>query len=236
MPAGNSLDRPCGCAGAPLRRSRACATSIAPDTIADRRTATWDRYPSLSSSLSIRVSLLVVSLLALALLFTLPRGFDSARWLAAEDDPVRLSDLALEKRFDSQIAAREIEAALAAGDVELAESFLALARERGVAVDRFARRPYRGRHDGVGHDGPRRRAIRARVRGRRAGRSHEPCRNRGRRSVRVRRCARRGAGRGAARARRRGRRADPRPRLRRACGHRWNLCEPRRRRTGARRA
>jgi hypothetical protein len=85
--------------------------------------------------LSIRLSLLAASVLALALLFTLPRGFDSARGLAVEDDPVRLSDLALEKRFDSQIAAREIEAALAAGDIELAESFLALARERSFAID-----------------------------------------------------------------------------------------------------
>ena len=40
------------------------------------------------------------------------------------------------KALRSAVAAREIEAALAADDVDLAESFVALARERGVAVDR----------------------------------------------------------------------------------------------------
>src|SRR5262245_10760960 len=68
-------------------------------------------------------------------MLVLPRGFDAARLLAAQDDPVRLADLALEKRFDTRIAAQEIEAALGVGDFDLAASFLALARERGVAVE-----------------------------------------------------------------------------------------------------
>jgi hypothetical protein len=85
--------------------------------------------------LSIRLSLFAAALLVVAALLTVPRGIDAARWLAAEDDPVRLAELGVEKSFDSRVAAREIEAALAAGDFELAESFLALARERGIAVE-----------------------------------------------------------------------------------------------------
>src|SRR5207344_1646229 len=38
------------------------------------------------------------------------------------------------KSFDATVATREIEAALAAGDTELARSFVDLAAERGVAV------------------------------------------------------------------------------------------------------
>ncbi len=54
---------------------------------------------------------------------------------AIADDPVKISDRALEHRFDSATAEREIRAALAANDVDLAQSFVALAADRGVAVD-----------------------------------------------------------------------------------------------------
>src|SRR5438105_15569254 len=85
--------------------------------------------------LSIRLSLPLVGALALAAWLIVPQGFAVARWLAAEDDPVALSGLALDKAFDAQVARREIEAALTAGDVELAQSFVALAEERNVPVD-----------------------------------------------------------------------------------------------------
>lgn len=87
------------------------------------------------TSLSIRLSLLLAGVLAIAAWLVLPRGIEAGHWLAAEDDPARLADLALDRSFDARVAAREIEAALHAGDVELAESFIALARERNVAVD-----------------------------------------------------------------------------------------------------
>jgi hypothetical protein len=63
-----------------------------------------------------------------------PGGLEAAREIAAADDPVRLSELALDKSFNAAIATREIEQALAAGDAELARSFLDLAGERGVAL------------------------------------------------------------------------------------------------------
>src|SRR5712691_8148958 len=87
------------------------------------------------TSLSICLSLLLAAALAIAAWLVLPRGIEAGHWLAAEDDPARLADLALDRSFDARVAAREIEAALHAGDVELAESFIALARERNVTVD-----------------------------------------------------------------------------------------------------
>ncbi|MCC6778550.1 MAG: hypothetical protein IT537_18290 [Hyphomicrobiales bacterium] len=73
--------------------------------------------------------------LALAALTLGPRAVDSAQQLATQDDPVAISDRALARRFDAAVAAREIEAALAADDPDLARSFVELAQERNVAVD-----------------------------------------------------------------------------------------------------
>lgn len=64
-----------------------------------------------------------------------PRGVYSGKLLAAADDPARLSDLALDRAFNADVATREIEAALATDDIELAQSFVALAQDRGVALD-----------------------------------------------------------------------------------------------------
>jgi hypothetical protein len=55
--------------------------------------------------------------------------------LAAADDPVRISDQALDRVFNGDVAEREIRSALVTGDTDLAQSFLDLAADRGVAVD-----------------------------------------------------------------------------------------------------
>jgi hypothetical protein len=73
--------------------------------------------------------------LALGAAWTLPRGIDAGRTLAARDDPARMTDLKLERSLDAAVADKEIRAALAAGDPELAQSFIQLARERAVAID-----------------------------------------------------------------------------------------------------
>lgn len=71
-------------------------------------------------------------LIALALL---GRGIDAQQQLASADDPVKISNRALDRQFNQDVAQREIQSALAAGDSDLAQSFLDLAHDRGVLVD-----------------------------------------------------------------------------------------------------
>ena len=51
------------------------------------------------------------------------------------NDPATISDRALDGVFDRAVAEREIKAALAAGDLDLAQSFLDLSVERAVVID-----------------------------------------------------------------------------------------------------
>jgi hypothetical protein len=54
---------------------------------------------------------------------------------AVADDPVKITDQALERTFNRGVAEREIRGALAADDIDLAQSFVALAADRTVAID-----------------------------------------------------------------------------------------------------
>jgi hypothetical protein len=65
-----------------------------------------------------------------------PHARDAGRILAAQDDPAELADVRLNSalRNDPQLIARNIEAALAASDADLAGSFVELARERSIPV------------------------------------------------------------------------------------------------------
>jgi hypothetical protein len=60
---------------------------------------------------------------------------DEAQRYAAADDPVAISDRALDRVLNQAVAEREIHAALATGDIDLAQSFVDLAVERGVQLD-----------------------------------------------------------------------------------------------------
>jgi hypothetical protein len=91
--------------------------------------------PRLNTVLNAVLGLMVAAGLALAAVWTVPRGIDAGRTLAARNDPAQIADLALDRGFDAGVAEREIRAALAAGDPELAQSFIELARERAVAID-----------------------------------------------------------------------------------------------------
>jgi hypothetical protein len=72
---------------------------------------------------------------AIAALTVLPRGYLAESLLSAQDDPGKLAEIALDRSFNATVAAREVSAALAADDPDLAQSFLDLARERKVPVD-----------------------------------------------------------------------------------------------------
>jgi hypothetical protein len=86
----------------------------------------------------IRIRIVTAVLFAIACgvaaLLVVPRGIKAESVLAVQDDPAQLADVALDGSFDASVTAREIEAALAAKDADLAKSFLDLARDRHVAV------------------------------------------------------------------------------------------------------
>jgi hypothetical protein len=83
----------------------------------------------------VRLCLLAAGLCLLGAVVLLPRAYESVNWLLIADDPAALADRKLVTAFDAGIATREIEAALAAKDPELAKSFVDLALDRQVAID-----------------------------------------------------------------------------------------------------
>jgi hypothetical protein len=95
--------------------------------------------PELQAKLSrqrpIGIALLTAAVLAALACYVVPRGIEARSLLAIEDDPVRIANRALDEKFNVELALREIEAALAARDAELAQSFVELAAERHVALD-----------------------------------------------------------------------------------------------------
>jgi hypothetical protein len=72
---------------------------------------------------------------ALAAVVLIRGGLEARNRVAAEDDPVTIAEQGLVQTFNQDVAKREIQAALEASDVDLAQSFLDLARERNVMVD-----------------------------------------------------------------------------------------------------
>jgi hypothetical protein len=89
--------------------------------------AALGRHPVAAAALGV--------LFAIAAAFFLRGGVAAHQRLAAADDPVAVTDQALAASFDRDVAEREIRNALAAGDVDLAQSFVALAAERNLPID-----------------------------------------------------------------------------------------------------
>ena len=74
-------------------------------------------------------------LFAIAAAVFLRGGIAAQARLTTADDPVAVTDQALAASFDRDVAEREIRNALATGDVDLAQSFVALAAERNLPID-----------------------------------------------------------------------------------------------------
>jgi len=68
-------------------------------------------------------------------LMLLPLGYQALRLHLVADDPPALAAVALAPMLTPERTAQEIDAALAAGDAGMAESFVTLADQRGLAVD-----------------------------------------------------------------------------------------------------
>ncbi len=99
----------------------------------------WERELELLRRSTARIpragpALFALAAVALALVsaYAVPRAVVV---LGGLNDPVRIADYALDGRFDAAVAKREIEAALAARDADLAHSFVDLAVDRHVAID-----------------------------------------------------------------------------------------------------
>jgi len=84
---------------------------------------------------SIGPALLTAAMLAVAAVYAVPRGMEANTLLEIEDDPAQIADRALAEKFDAGVAQREIDAALAAKDADLANSFVELATSRNVPLD-----------------------------------------------------------------------------------------------------
>jgi hypothetical protein len=80
-------------------------------------------------------ALIVLAVAAVLAGYIVPRGFEAQALLAIKDDPAAIADRALDLTFTSATAEREIEAALAVEDADLAQSFVDLAVARQVAID-----------------------------------------------------------------------------------------------------
>lgn len=95
------------------------------------------KVKTLAPAARLRVGLLVVTaaLCGAGAVMALPRAHEAAMLLWAQDDPAELAEHQLSRSFNAEVAAREITAALAAKDLELAKSFVELAQARNVAVD-----------------------------------------------------------------------------------------------------
>src|SRR5688572_30520811 len=80
-------------------------------------------------------TLLTAIACGVAALIAVPRGIEAESILSSENDSVKITDHGLAQTVTPELIRREIEAALGAGDPDLAKSFVDLAEDRGIAVD-----------------------------------------------------------------------------------------------------
>jgi hypothetical protein len=93
-----------------------------------------DEVPAKAARLRIGLLTIAALVCGVGAVMVMPRAYEAAALLLAQDDPAELAERQLDRAFDATVAAREIEAALRDDDLDLAESFIELARARGVPV------------------------------------------------------------------------------------------------------
>src|SRR5689334_2359805 len=94
----------------------------------------WMRRLRLGSALAGALGCMALSVAVCAALW--PHAREATAILAAQDDPAALSDIHINSalRSNQALIADHIEAALAEGDSDLANSFVELARDKGIAI------------------------------------------------------------------------------------------------------
>jgi hypothetical protein len=78
---------------------------------------------------------ITMAALSLIVAFAALPEISDAGFRLTHDDPVDIADHTLARTFTSDVADRQIRTALDEGDVDLANSFAELARDRRVAID-----------------------------------------------------------------------------------------------------
>ena len=113
-----------------------CVTKTAHHLEEDENTGFF-AMKRLRIGLGLAGTLAAAALFAGALALAWPHARDAGAILAAQDDPAELSDLQLNSalRNNSAVIADNIEAALAAGDADLAASLAELASEKNIALE-----------------------------------------------------------------------------------------------------
>jgi len=90
--------------------------------------------PMRAALIRMRLLMIAAGIFGIGALALLPPAIEAGWLLLVQDEPAELADRKLARSFDSAAATREIEAALAADDADLARSFVELARDRQVAL------------------------------------------------------------------------------------------------------
>jgi hypothetical protein len=88
-----------------------------------------------SGALWIGLPIALAAVCAIAGFLCAPQAYEAGFLLVHEDDPADLADHLLDGTFNRPVVEREIVAALDGKDIDLANSFAELARDRGVAID-----------------------------------------------------------------------------------------------------
>jgi hypothetical protein len=91
------------------------------------------KYSFVSRWTGLPIAIAVV--LGIAAFLCAPHAYRAGVLLIHADDPAALADRLLDGTFNGPVAGHEIKAALDGADVDLANSFAELARDRGVAID-----------------------------------------------------------------------------------------------------
>ena len=90
--------------------------------------------PMRAALVRMRLLMIAAGICGIAALALVPPAIEAGWLLVVQDDPVALADRKLARSFNTEAATREIEAALAADDADLANSFVELARDRNVSL------------------------------------------------------------------------------------------------------
>jgi hypothetical protein len=88
-----------------------------------------------SGALWIGLPSALAAVLAIAGFLCAPQAYEAGFLLVHADDPADLADYLLDGTFTRPVVEREIVASLDGKDIDLANSFAELARDRGVAID-----------------------------------------------------------------------------------------------------